>query len=120
MRRRKYADGELDQLQRVRNENKKLKHQISQLRKQLARIDIDRFQNLKDLIDSQDRREQEEAAKEREIQVKKQWECWDCRQDYLKLVILERRDGVFYYRHCENCKKRTKLQKYTDKVNGEK
>lgn len=114
MKRRKYSDSENDRLQRLSNENKKLKQQIAQLRKQISRIDVDRFQNLKDLLDSQDREEQQEAAREHEAKL---WECWDCKKDLLKLVVMERRDGVFYFRRC-SCGRRTKTQKYTDKVKG--
>jgi len=118
MRRRNLADSEIDQLQKVRRENKRLKEQISQLRKQISRIDVDRFQNLKDLLDAQDRKEQQEAALEKNKALSEQWKCWHCESGILRLVVLERRDGVFYNRVCDNCKHRTKLQKYHDKVKG--
>lgn len=116
MKRRQHVDAELDQLQRLRIENKRLKNQLSQLRKQMSRIDVDRFQNLKQLLDAQDKEEREVAAVEREDTDKKQWECWDCRVGTLRLTILERRDGAFYWRGCDNCKKRTELQKYDPSV----
>jgi hypothetical protein len=83
----------------------------------MARIDVDRFQNLKELLDSQDRQEQEEVSREREV---KMWSCWECKQGILKLIIMERRDGVFYLRKCDNklCHKQTKPQKYHDDVKG--
>jgi septal ring factor EnvC (AmiA/AmiB activator) len=120
MKRRSYSGSEYDQLQRLKSENRKLRQQISQLRKQISRIDIDRFQNLKDLLDAQDREEQEQAAQEQQKTLERQWACWECGQGTMRLVVLERRDGVHYYRCCDNCKKRTKLQKYNDKVEGVK
>ncbi len=116
MRRRRMADSELDEIQIVRRENRKLKQQISQLRKQISRIDVDRFQNLKELLDAQDRQDAEEAAARRQAELDRAWECWDCRQGTLKLSIIERRDGVWYNRYCQECGKRTKLQRYNDKV----
>lgn len=116
MKRRRYSDGEQDRLQRVVQENKKLKGQISQLRKQMSRIDVDRFQNLKDLLDAQDREEQEEAAVKREQTMERDWRCWQCPSGTLRLTVLERRDGVFYYRKCDGCPKKTRLQPYSNKV----
>ena len=120
MRRRSLSEPELDLLQKLKRENQKLKRQINALRKQLDRVDLDHFQNLKEVLDSQDREEQEEAAKEEQQSQQKAWECWNCHQDYLRLTVLERRDGVHYYRKCGTCNHRTKLQKYTDKVGGPK
>ena len=118
MRRRTYSGPETDQLAKLKQENRTLRKQISQLRKQFARVDLDRFQNLKDLLDSHDKQEQEEAAKEQEQQSRKDWECWNCREDHLRLSVIERRDGVFYFRKCYSCNRRTKLQKYTSEVKG--
>lgn len=118
MKRRKYADSELDQIQRLRNENKKLKHQISSLRKQLSRIDVDRFQNLKDLLDSQDREDKAEVVKQEKETLKRAWQCWTCETGTLMLLIIERADGVFYMRKCNECNKRTKLQQYHPGIKG--
>lgn len=116
MKRRRYSDGEHDRMQRLVHENQKLKKQISALRKQMSRIDVDRFQNLKDLLDAQDRENQQEALARRQEDAQKEWQCWDCSEGTLRLTILERRDGVFYYRKCDSCPKRTRLQPYGAKV----
>lgn len=115
--RRRYADGEQDQLQKLRNENKKLKSMLSQLRKQISRIDVDRFQNLKDLLDAQDRREAEDAAKERGLESDKQWECWTCRTGVLRVHVIEKPGHSIYNRVCDNpaCGHRTKFQKLEKK-----
>lgn len=116
-RRRHYNDGELDQLQKYKIENRKLKHTISQLRKQISRIDLDRFQNLKDKLDSLDRLEAEEAAKERGIESDKRWECWTCRTGTLRVHVIEKPTGSIYNRVCDNehCGHRTKFQKLDQK-----
>lgn len=111
--RRRYNDSELDQLQKYKIENRKLKQQISQLRKQISRIDVDRFQNLKDLLDAQDRREAEDAAKSRGMESDKRWECWTCRTGILRVHVIEKPTGSIYNRVCDNehCGHRTKFQK---------
>jgi predicted RNase H-like nuclease (RuvC/YqgF family) len=120
MKRRKLSDGEYDQVQRLRNENKKLKHQISQLRKQMSRIDVDRFQNLKEVIEAQERQDRVEQQEAEDKALAQKWECWECKQGTLRLTVLERLDGVFYYRKCDTqgCRKRTKLQRYNKDVEG--
>lgn len=120
MRRRKTSDGEYDQVQRLRHENKRLKNQISQLRKQLSRVDIDRFQNLKDLIESQEREDQAETKAEEQKKIEQDWKCFECKSGTIRLVVLERKDGVFYYRICDRCPKRTKIKRYNSDVKGVK
>ena len=116
MKRRKYADGEQDQVQKIRSENKRLKLQISQLRKQLSRVDLDRFQNIKELLDSQDKEEHDIAAEAKNKTLAEQWKCWKCDSGHLRLIIIDRRDGPHYSRNCDYCKNRTRMKKYHDKV----
>jgi len=52
--------------------------------------------------------------------LQKVWECHNCRQDCLRIVILARRDGEFYFRRCNSCGKKTKLKRYDDSVKGPK
>lgn len=112
MKRRRYSDGEQDLIQKLKSENRKLKQWNSRLQKQLSRLDLDQFQNLKDVIDSQDRDSNPEKTAE------KDWTCWDCKQDYLRLRIIEKPGRILYNRYCPTCKKRTKFQVYNDKVKG--
>ncbi len=109
----RYSDHENDLIDRLKRENAKLKEQISKLRKQLSRIDVDRYQNLKELVDRFEQAEVAEQKQSHKEEIKKLWECFECRQDYLRMVTFERRDGVMYYRKCNSCGHRTKLQKLT-------
>jgi DNA-directed RNA polymerase subunit M/transcription elongation factor TFIIS len=115
----RYSDKENNQLQRLKHENEKLKRQITSLRKQLSRVDIDRYQNLKELVQQQYEEDQAEfKALKTKQSLRAQWLCHDCGQDVLKIVIVTRRDGDFYFRRCNHCGKRTKLQRYNDKIEG--
>lgn len=116
-RRRRYADGEQDELQFLKEQNKKLKREVSGLRKQISRLDLDRFESFKEALDRIDEIEMEQSARRKERQVSKdKWRCWTCDNGTLKLTVLERRDGVYYFRKCEACNKRTRLQRYTPDV----
>ena len=116
--RRSVGDGEIRDNKRLKLENQKLRKQISSLRKQMSRIDIDRYQNLKDIIEAQ---EVEDDSFDTVIaldELKRKWECHGCQTDYLRLVVVPRIDGTFYFRRCPTCKNKTKLKKYTDEVEG--
>jgi DNA-directed RNA polymerase subunit M/transcription elongation factor TFIIS len=117
-RRNRYADKELDELQKVKYENKRLKKQIASLRKQLQRVDIDRYENLKDLLYKHANEDLEEKIKVQKQKLKKQWECHVCRAGFMKIHTINRRDGLVYYRKCTECDNRTKIKPYNNKVEG--
>jgi rubrerythrin len=112
------SDTEQTEVKRLRYENQKLKKQISQLRKQLSRIDIDRYTNLKEMIEAQAAEDESFDSKVQLEELKQKWMCHECNQDYLRIVIVPRADGVFYIRKCPTCSYRTKLKKYTDGIDG--
>jgi len=116
--RRQYADSELDRLQRLKHENQKLKRENSRLKKQLDRIDDSHFANLKEVIESQERSDQADHDAKKNEKLAKHWACWDCKEGTLRLCIVERRDGVFYFRKCDNCPKKGRLKPFNDKVEG--
>jgi aspartyl/asparaginyl-tRNA synthetase len=112
------SDTELTTIRRLKLENQKLKKQMSKLRKQLSRIDIDRYSNLKDIIEAQAIEDDGFDAQVDLEALKEKWMCHECKQDYLRVIMVPRADGLFYIRKCASCKHRTKLKKYTDDVNG--
>ena len=117
-RRNRYAEKELDEIQKLKYENKRLKRQITSLRKQLSRVDIDRYQNLKDLLYKQTNEDLEDKIREERKKLKKQWECHSCRVGFMQIHTLNRRDGLFYYRKCTECDNRTKPKPYKEDVKG--
>jgi len=113
---RNYGDREYDLLAKLKYENKKLKKRISGLRKQLDRIDLDRYHNLKGMIEKHDREDHEVQLAESEMKLRRIWECWKCRDGILRYIPLSRRDGEYYLRKCDNCENRTKVKKLTTTV----
>lgn len=112
------CDKEYTADQKLKEENKRLKKENKALRKQIGRLDLDseRFNNLRELADKQYR---EELARRKEESVKKKWTCHECGKGILRLIIIPRRDGNFYFRACDACSKKTGMKKYHSEVEGE-
>lgn len=104
---------EHDQLQTLKNENRALKRQIASLRKQLARTDIDQYENLKTLVEKEKKNKNKKDIISDLEKEAKRWECWECKAGVLTRIPVFRRDGEFFFRICSNCKNRTRLKKAT-------
>jgi len=115
---RPVGDGEIKEIQRLKLENQKLKKQIASLRKQLNRIDIDRYQYIKDMLENQAEEDQQFEVDRELDDIKKHWECEVCARDYLRIIVIRKGNGVFYMRRCPTCMHKTKLKKFTHEVEG--
>jgi predicted RNase H-like nuclease (RuvC/YqgF family) len=117
----KYSSKESFSFQRLKHELEKLKRENSRLKKQLQHLDVNRYQDIHELVikDHEENTIQSSKKKTNE-QLKKEWHCYKCEKGYLKIRMLSRLDGIFYYRKCSNeeCPNRTKTQKYTSDVRG--
>ena len=104
---------EITREQRLIHENQRLKRQLSHLRKQIARIDLDRYSSLRDIVDQH---YQEDRAQEGQDLLEKLKQEWKCREPncegYLEIILYTKVDSTWYYRACTCCKNRTKAQKY--------
>ena len=109
---------DLSEIQRLRTENASLKRQLSRIRKQLARDQSDRFSDVDDALRAQIREDEafDEIAKQQKLI--EHWRCFKCDNDYLRLIIIERPDGGFYFRKCPRCENRTRLKPLSDSVEG--
>ena len=113
---RRNGDKELDQIQKLKYENQKLKKENARLRKLIDRGQADQ-ELLHELIQKQN---DEVELENKEKVLKNRWRCFECHEGVLKIHILKRLDGVFYWRQCSNpdCGHKTKLQRYTKDVEG--
>ena len=110
---------EISREQKFAHENKMLKRELSQLRKQLARIDLDRYDSVKEMLEEHNPESQAHFGAEFLENLKKTWLCNDCRQGYLEIIIYNKVNATFYYRQCTHCPNRTTSQKYdSEKVKG--
>lgn len=105
--------------QKLAYENKSLKREVASLRKQLARVDLDRYAHVKSIIENSYKLEEESEGRGILEKLRSEWACHDCRgEGYLEICLYNRLDGTFYYRKCTNCAHRTESQRWNPKVPG--
>lgn len=105
--------------QRLLKENRQLKQQVSQLRKQLARIDLDRYHTVREMIEECRQEDRVESAQDLLDSLKKDWACKKpgC-EGYLEINIYSKMGNPHYFRKCTECPNRTVAKKYTPEVRG--
>lgn len=100
--------------QRLVHENKKLKRDIQRLSKELARLDLDRHETVREMIEEHNVQNPEQSGDEWLESLKKTWACKEC-DGYLQIFLFNKVGTLHYYRICSNapvCKNRTLSQKY--------
>jgi len=110
----KYENKEFRRRERDKdNQILQLKREVSSLRKQLARIDLDRYSHVRDIVEEHYANEEKEVSTQDMLKsMKDQWRCHECGSGHLEIYVYTRQDGTFYYRLCNNCPNRTKSQRY--------
>ena len=106
---RKYTDKELDLLDKLKHENKKLKRELKAARKTLDRYIVAEKIGLFDgekVIPSKKRKEV--------TSIYERWSCHDCGKGCLEIILI----GNRYIRQCNECGKRTKSQIIHDELVG--
>ena len=101
--------------QKLQQENQQLKKQISSLRKQLSRIDLDRYSTIKDIIDESYQDDKKEMSAKILENLKQQWACKICIDGVMEIFTLNRAGETIYYRICSNspvCGNRTRAKPY--------
>jgi len=112
---RKHCDKDYDMLDRLKQENKQLKRQLGNLKKQLDRVHPGNIEEIRAFAARQEERNRRKAEKRKE---KKAWECYECGRGTLYIVKVPHPKGQQYFRSCDFCEHRTKAKPYTDKVKG--
>ncbi|MCX9024610.1 MAG: hypothetical protein OIN85_00775 [Candidatus Methanoperedens sp.] len=112
----KRGDREFSREQKLVHENRILKRHVSSLRKQLAKLDLDRYSNLKEAIEQHYQEDRAQEGKEILDRLKQEWRCHEPNCDgFLEIFTYNKLNNTWYYRVCSNapgCKNRTKAQKY--------
>lgn len=112
-------DREYSREQRLQKENEKLKKQVKQLRKIIEKMDFERYYDMREMIENQEKIEKEAANKaSKKKRDEEKWRCFQCGTGVLRLKTIEIRDGVRYYRKCDMCPHRTKAKKMNKSVEG--
>lgn len=103
--------------QRLIKENRQLKRELAHLRKQIARIDVDRLETVKEMVaDYQEAERLQENLGNPNSNIealKKEWACKEtgC-EGYLEITLYSKLGTTQYYRKCNSCLNRTKGQRY--------
>lgn len=106
------------ELQKARQEIKVLRRQVSRFKKLLKKIDYERFENLSEVMEAQAKEEKGLEKKIKEIDVAERWKCFDCEGDYLRIIVINRPDGPFYFRRCPSCGRKTKSKPLKNDTEG--
>jgi len=109
--------GEISREQRFVKENQALKRENSRLRKLLARIDLDRYDQVREIIEEH-YSERKNEGQEILDKMKEEWRCHQCRTGLLEIFLFNKINETYYYRKCNGCTNRTKSKKYTPSVRG--
>ena len=115
----KYGDKEFTKEQRLTQENQKLKREIGRLRKILARVDLDRYDQVREIIEEHYAEERAEEGQQILSNLKQKWKCFECEEGFLEITLFNKINDTWYFRRCNCCGHRTKSQKYdSNRVSG--
>lgn len=102
--------------QRLIKENQSLKRQVQVLRKKLAKIELNRYENVKEAVEDHERNSGLPTTQDLLEALKREWKCRrDGCSGFLEVTLFNKIDTVWYYRKCSNCINRTPSQKYDPK-----
>jgi hypothetical protein len=99
-------------------QNRILKRQVQSLRKQLARLDTDRIDIAREVIQEHYQNERAEEGREILENLKHIWKCNSCDEGFMEIFVFNRGADTIYYRICSQspyCMNRTKSQIYDPK-----
>lgn len=119
----KRADKEFTREQRLIKENRQLKQELKHLRKQITRLDGDRFETLRQIVADQEETERFQDAMGPVTSsletLKRDWACRECKDGYLEINLYPKMGQTYYYRACNKCRHRTTGKRYdSESVKG--
>jgi hypothetical protein len=80
---------------------------------------MDRYQGLSNLVEKQRREDAQLDRKASLDKLRKRWGCHSCGKGVMIIRIWDHpAKGVMYYRSCNCCSNRTKMQPYRDGIEG--
>lgn len=106
------SGGEYDALDRMKHENQKLKRENARLRRIIDRVDFNEYNNIKEVVRQQTKEDRAMDIKSKRDKLQEKWRCHECGKGIMKPYLIDRRDGMRYYRSCTMCSHRTQLKPY--------
>lgn len=117
----RHGRNEKARVQELNYENQRLKRENDQLRKQLARIDLDRYGQLKKTIRKHEKEEEKKQTNDILEKLRQEWACHEpeC-GGFLEIFLYNKQSETWYFRKCNapGCKNRTTSKKYDPSVKG--
>jgi hypothetical protein len=103
------GDKERSREQELKYENQKLRKEIGSLRKQLARVDLDRHSYVRTIVEEHLAGEEISQSTESMLKsLENTWKCNKCKEGHLQIHPYSRAGETWYYRACSNqCGQRT-------------
>lgn len=102
--------------QKLSKENRQLKRELSHLRKQIARLDLEDLEAAKQLyFDKEEKERLNESIPDVSSNLealKKDWACKECTVGWLEITLYTKCGQTFYFRKCCSCQNRTRGQRY--------
>lgn len=99
--------------QRLVKENQALKREIQTIRKRLARIELSRYENVKEAIEDHERNSGLPTTQDLLESLKKEWACkMEGCDGFLEVILFNKINTTYYYRKCNVCENRTPSQKH--------
>lgn len=98
--------------QELKYENGKLRREVASLRRQLARIDLDRYTHVREIVESHYKEEEQEDASNLLNSLKNTWKCHECNAGHLEINVYSKMGAPWYFRQCSNCPHRTTSKQY--------
>ncbi len=115
----KRTSNEYTREQKLVKENQELKRKNQRLMKLLARVDLDRYEQVREIIEEHYTEERKDEGQQILDKMKQEWKCHTVACDgYLEITIFNKINEMWYYRKCNCCANRTKAQKYSPNVRG--
>jgi hypothetical protein len=112
------GEKEYSREQKLIHENKRLKRQVDSLRKQLARLDLDRYSQVRDVLEAHYAEDNEQNSADLLDRLKHEWACRECGKGNLEIILYTKASEPWYFRRCNLCEHRTKSQQYHPSVKG--
>jgi hypothetical protein len=109
---------EWTKLQKLVNENKRLKREIAMYRKKVSRMEDNQFENTEAEINDFESSFPIPSAQDQLEGLKREWACKKCSEGVLEIVIFNKVNDRYYLRACNSCQHRTRSQKYHSAVKG--
>lgn len=106
-------------IRELEKDNRNLRRQMAGSRKELAKIDLDRYSYVREIVEEHLSLEEESMDSTRLLEkMKAKWKCLECHSGHLEIILYTKMGQTWYWRQCSECENRTKSQPHHPGVEG--